>query len=61
MAAAIEVFLNDDELRGLGIGFVLRSPGIVEYEDELVPGFHLTKREAVRLAAALNELAEEVE
>lgn len=59
--AGIEVFLNDDELRGPCVGLVMVDPGIVEWKEALAPGCVLTARQAHGLAAALNQLAEDLE
>ena len=59
MEASVELFVDDDGTKGVGV--VLRQSSIVEYEGELVPGCKLTPWHARCLAHALNEFADQID
>lgn len=57
--SSIEVFV--DEYGGVeSVGLVLRNASIVEYENELTPGCKLTPQQAMQLAAALADAAQQI-
>ncbi|HZT29708.1 MAG TPA: hypothetical protein VFA33_07495 [Bryobacteraceae bacterium] len=60
-AASIEVFVDEGE--GVeSVGLVLRGASIVDYDgEELTPACRLEARQARGLAAALLELANQIE
>ena len=57
---SIEVFIHEDESGEASIGLVICDAGIVEYYDELAPGCCLTATQAALLAAALNQLSQQI-
>jgi len=58
----VELFINDDDNQQTqSVALILKDPGIVEYQEELVPCCALTSWQARRLAKSLVELADELE